>query len=328
MAALLLVGLLASCSSTGWISDPYKSYDESRYICAIGKGATEEAADLAARKELSMLFGMVVQATVSRTVIDTSMDKNGTHVGDSYSEFFSSNTSVSVNADNLYGVQIAKRTVQKDGTYVSLAVMERKATSEYYLARLQADGEELDALKAAQPSKIGTLRGVADAATMVRKANDYNTSVVMCNYISGSDLPFVNIAEFYEFYRQARLAVTLDVSVSGDPSGAVRSAVTKIFTDAGFAVSNGTVDPTAQVSVTIVWRETAGTGVASSFTFADYNADFSVMDLAADESILVESYKGKEGHQNFDSAQARAVNVLLGQIEESFRPAIEEAFTY
>lgn len=328
IAALLLVGLLASCSSTAWVMNPYKSFDESRYICAVGKGATAEEADLAARKELSMLFGMAVQSTVSRTVIETSREKNGSHAGDSYSEFFSSNASVSVNADNLYGVQIAKRTVQKDGTCVSLAVMERKATSEYYLARLQADGEELEALKAAQPSKVGTLRGVADAVTMVRKANDYNTSVVMCNYISGSELPFRNIAEFYELYRRARLAVTLNVSVSGDDSGAVKSAVTKIFTDAGFAVYNGTVDPTAKVSVSIVWRETAGTGVASSFIFADYNADFSVVDLAANESILVESYKGKEGHQNYDSAQARAVNVLLGQIEESFRPAIEEAFTY
>ena len=327
IAALLLAGLLASCSSTGWMTDPYRLYDQNTYICAVGRGTTAEQADLAARRELASLFGMAVQSTVSRTIYETTLERGDQTVENS-GEFFSSSATVTVNADNLYGVEIAKRTVEKDGTCVSLAVMERKATSEFYLARLKSDGEQIDALKAAAPSQVGTLRGVVDAVAMIHKVSDYNTAVVMCNYISGSELPFKGLADFLEIYRTARDAVTLEVSVEGDGSGAVLSTVSKIFTDAGIAVSNGTRKPTAKASVNIVWRESAGTGVASSFMFADFTADVSVIDLAAGESLFVRSYKGKEGHQSFESAKARAVSTLVSQIEEDFRPLMDGAITY
>lgn len=326
-AALLVAGLLASCSSTAWTTNPYGSYDESRYICAVGRGYNAEEADLAARKELASLFGMVVQSTVSRTVIETSAEKDGVS-SESYGEYFVSNASVSVNTDNLYGVEIAKRTTEKDGTCVSLAVMEKKATTEYYLAQMKSDGEELDALKASIPSHYGTMRGVRDAASYVKKANDYNTSVVMCNYLSGSETPFKSLAEGYAMHRQACDSVVLEVSVEGDESGAVKSAVSKIFTDSGFTVSNGKQTATAKVVITIVWRESAGTGVASSYIFADYNADVSVIDLAAGEAVFVQSFKGKEGHQSYGSAKAKASTTLVGQLEEEFKSAVEDSFKY
>ena len=326
-AALLVVGLLASCSSTAWISNPYRGYRQDRYVCAVGKGYTQEEADLAARKELASLFGMAVQSTVTRTIYENSVEKNG-KTAESSGEFFMSTASVSVNADNLYGVEIKKRTTEKDGTCVSLAVMEKKATTDYYLARIKSSGEELDALKTSIPTFFGTMRGVQDAVFFIRKANDYNTSVVMCNYLSGSDLPFRSLAEGYAMHRQACDSVVLEVTVEGDDSGAVKSAVSKYFTDAGFAVSNGTQEPTARVAVSIVWRESAGTGVASSYVFADYNADISVVDLKANESILVLSFKGKEGHQSFESAKSRALADLVGKLDLDFRSAIADSFSY
>ena len=120
----------------------------------------------------------------------------------------------------------------------------------------------------------------------------------------------------------------VEVSVEGDDSGAVRSAVSKTFTDVGIAVASGNQTPTAKAAVTIVWRESAGTGVASSFIFADYNADISLVDLAGGENIFVRSYKGKEGHQTFESAKARAISGLVSQIEDEFTPEMREVFTY
>ena len=327
LAALLFAGLLVSCSSTGWVTDPYRSYAQDKYVCAVGRGYSPEEADLAARRELASLFGMAVQSTVSRTIIETSSEKDG-KTSESFGEYFTSTASVSVNADNLYGVEIAKRIVDKDGTCVSLAVMERRATTDYYLARLKSDGEEIEALKASIPSYFGTMRGVKDAATLVRKTNDYNTSVVMCNYLSGSDLPFKSLADGYALYSQAQDDVVLEVQVEGDDSGAVKSAISKIFTNAGFAVSNGTQTSTARTAVTIVWRESAGTGVASSFIFADYNADVSVIDLAGNETIMVYSTKGKEGHQSFEGAKARATSGLVAALEEEFKASMSEYFTY
>lgn len=326
-AALLLVGLLASCSSTGWVTDPYSLYDQRTYLCAVGSGSTSEQADLAARRELASLFGMAVQSNVSRTIYETSLERGNQKVENS-GEFFTSTATVSVNAENLYGVEIAQRTILKDGTCMSLAVMERRTTSDYYLARLESDSKEISDIRDGISSLYGTLRGVSDAVTMIRKTSDYNTAAVMCNYISGNDIPFRSLAEYIDIYRKAKDAVVLEVSVDGDESGAVKSAVSKIFTDAGFTISQGSQEPTARVNVTIVWRETAGTGVASTFRFADYNTDVSVVDLAENESLFVRSYKGKEGHQNLESAKARAVTTLINQIEDDLKPLVDESFTY
>jgi hypothetical protein len=327
MAVLLLAGLLISCSSTAWTENPYGSFPQSDYVCAVGRGKNADEADLAARKELASLFGMTVQATVSRTILETSMNRDG-NKSDSFGEFFTSTASMNVTADNLYGVEIAKRTSEKDGTCISLAVMERKVTTDFYLARLKSDGEEIQFLKASIPSLIGTMKAVEDATSLVRKSNDYNTSVVMCNYLSGKEIPFVSLAEGYELHKKAREAVVLEINVEGDDSGAVKSAVSKIFTDAGLAVSNGTKTPTAKADVSIVWRESAGTGVASSFIFADYNADVSVIDLAGNQTLLVFSAKGKEGHQSYEGAKARATTALVNTIEGNFRAQFADTFAY
>ncbi|MBR2281332.1 MAG: LPP20 family lipoprotein [Spirochaetales bacterium] len=326
-AVLLLAGLLVSCASSKWVSDPYASYPQADYVCAVGKGSTQDEADLAARRELAALFGMSVQSTISRTLVETSVERDG-RSSESFSEFFTSNATTTVNVDNLYGVEIAKRTTEKDGRSVSLAVMEKKATADYYLARLKSDKEEIDGLKASIAPNFGKLKAISDSVSIIRKVNDYNTSVVMCNYLTGGEIPFMSLAEFSELYRQAMDAVVVDVVVEGDPSGAVKSAVDKIVTGCGLSVAAGNSEPTAKVAVTVVWRESAGTGVASSFLFADYNADISLVDLADGESIFVRSYKGKEGHQTFESAKARAITDLVGQIEDEFGPAMREVFTY
>ena len=168
LAALLFAGLLVSCSSTGWITDPYRSYTQDKYVCAVGRGYSPEEADLAARKELASLFGMTVQSTVSRTLIETSAEKDG-KTSESFGEYFTSTASMSVNADNLYGVEIAKRTVEKDGTCVSLAVMEKKATTDFYLARMKSQGDEIEALMASAPSYFGTSRAFVSASLRVRE---------------------------------------------------------------------------------------------------------------------------------------------------------------
>ena len=326
-AVLLLAGLLVSCSSTSWIKDPYGTYSQSDYVCAVGRGKNVDEADLAARKELASLFGMTVQSTVSRTILETSMNREG-NKSDSFGEFFTSTAFMNVTADNLYGVEIAKRSTEKDGTCISLAVMERKTTTDFYMARLKSDGEEIQFLKASIPSLIGTMKAVEDSATLVKKSNDYNTSAVMCNFLSGGDIPFVSLAEGYELHKKAREAVVLEVNVEGDDSGAVKSAVSKIFTDAGLAISNGKLEPTAKAEVSIVWRESAGTGVASSFIFADYNADVSVIDLAGNQTLLVFSTKGKEGHQSYEGAKARATTGLVNTITGNFHAQFVDTFTY
>ena len=326
-ALFVLCVLLVSCSSTGWVSNPYGKYSSEDYVCALGRGKTIEEADLSARQELASLFGMSVKSNTSLTVIDTSATKDG-NKSESYGEFFTSNSSVVVNTENLYGVAIAKRTVEEDGTHISLAVMPKKTTAKYYLSRIESDKQTIESLKQTVVGLLGSFKGVEIAAALVRSCNDYNTSVVMCNYLSGSGLEFTSLSEAKELYRKACSSIILEVEVSGDDSGAIKSSISKVFTDAGFAVSNGSLTLTAKAVATIVWRETAGTGAASDFVFANYNADVSVVDLAGNATVFVFSASDKEGHQDYESAKARAISGLSKTLEDEFGKELNSKYMY
>lgn len=318
--------LLASCSSTAWTTNPYKGYDKGEYLCAVGRGATMEEADLAARKELASLFGMQVQSTVSRTYMETSVERDGANTEGS-SEVFTSMASSTVNVEDLYGVEIAKRT-SKDGEHISLAVMERKATSEHYRSKLDSSLQRLQSLESDVLGNLGTLKALERAVEYVRLCNECNVSTIMYDYLSGDSLPFTDISKGYSLHDKALDAIVLEVDVMGDDSGAVKSSIGRILTDAGLSVSNGDQAPTAKVSIEITWSEQKGTGVASSFTFALYNADVSFIDLVGSESVMVESFKGREGHQSYEGAKSRALSSFAKELDSKLSSILEDTYSY
>ena len=327
LLCIILLILLASCSSAGWLSDPYRAYSEDDYVCALGYGKNAAEADLDARRELASLFGMAVQSTVSRTLIETSVVKDG-KTSESFGEYFTSNASITVAVDNLFGVEIAKRTTDKYGRFISLAVMERRTTADYCLAKRNSLKNQIEDLSRTIQTNFGTISAVQDCVELIGFCNEFNTNTVMYNYLTGQSLDFMSLSFAYSLYRTARDSVVLEVVVEGDDSGSVSSVVSKVFTDSGFSVSNGALHPTARITVSITWRETKGTGVASDFMFAEYNADVSFVDLAENETIMVFSSIGKEGHQSIDGAKARAVTGLVSQIDKDLRNAINGALTY
>ncbi len=318
--------LLASCSSTAWTTNPYKGYDKDRYICAVGSGATAEEADVSARKELASLFGMQVQSTVSRTYMESSVERDGASTEGS-SEIFASMVSSMVNVEDLYGVEIAKRTT-KDGEHISLAVMERRTTAEYYKSKLDSTFQRLQSIEYDVIENLGTLKALEKAVEYVRLCNECNVSTVMYNYLSDDSLPFIDMSKGYGLHDTALKAIVLEVEVSGDDSGAVKASIGRILTDAGLSISNGSQTPTAKVVVEITWSEQKGTGVASSFTFALYNAEVSFVDLAGNEAVMVESSKGREGHQSYEGAKARAVSSFVKELDSKLSSILEDTYSY
>ncbi len=318
--------LFVSCTSTAWTTNPYKGYDKDSYICAVGRGATAEEADLAARKELASLFGMQVQSTVSRTYMESSIERDGANTEGS-SEMFTSMASSTVNVDDLYGVEIAKRT-SKDGEHISLAVMERRTTAEYYKSKLDSSVQRLQSLESDVLENLGTLKALERAVEYVRLCDECNVSTVMYNYLSGDSLPFTDMSKGYGLHDKALDAMVLEVEVSGDDSGAVEASIGRILTDAGLSVSNGSRTPTAKVMVEITWSERKGTGVASSFTFALYNAEVSFVDIAGNEAVMVESFKGREGHRSYEGAKSRALSSFVKELDSKLSSILEDTYSY
>ena len=74
------------------------------------------------------------------------------------------------------------------------------------------------------------------------------------------------------------------------------------------------------------WTESKGTGVASSFVFAEYDASISLVDMTDGVSVFVYTEKGREGHQTIEGAKSRALTALSEEIANGLGNELKEKF--
>ncbi len=314
---LVCILVITSCSSTSWIGNPYASYSREIYVAAVGYGDSADTADSNAKAELASLFGLRVTSVTARTVTEslTSYDENFMRANVSYAD-----------VDNLYGVEIAKRAVDKDGRHVSLAVMEKKPTLEYLEGNIVNERNAVERLYALVAETTGTLTGLENARSLVTSVSDYNTHIAMINYLSGKNEEYLDEKSASDKWQEARDSVSIAVSVSGDDSGAVKGKLLSLMTACGLRVADNPEDAASSVECSIDMREIQGSGVASSFVFAEYDAVITMADSASGKTILSYSYNGKEGHSNYTSAVTRALKDLCGKISSSLGEEMKEKF--
>lgn len=313
---LLLLFLLSSCISYQWVSNPYKEYDGENYVVALGYGETQEEADINAKSELASLFGLHVTTAVTRAVTETLSD---------YDEVFMKASSQYSDVDNLYGVKIVKRTVSKDKRHISLAVMEKKPTLQYLLGNIESEKKDIERLYSLSNNSFGSLEGLENASALVSAVRTYNTHIALINYLSGESYEYTDEKRALDKWKEVRESISINVSVIGDNTNSIASVIAKIMTSNGLRVVRSE-DATSTVECIITIREVKGNGVASSFIFAEYDASVRLKDNQTNRTYLEYSLSGKEGHQNIESATARAIKDLSNKIESSLGKEIEERF--
>lgn len=306
---LILVVAFTSCVSTiNWQLDPYALYPKDKYVCAIGVAADSLEADLNAKKELISLFGLSVKSYTQRIIKEWEDELES-----SYEDYFVSSIEVEVDIDDLYGVEIVKRGQNKD-KFVSLAVMKKKATQDYYLAQIESMRDELNSFE----KRVGENENSFEALQKVREhlslASEFNKRVVIYNYLSDGVIEFYNIANIRNRYEQIKSSTSLSLEAIGDDNKTVSVALAKVLTDAGFAIALSSEDPTAKISLTINWQKIDGIG--NLFVYAQYDAEISIVDVVSAKKVFVYKASGREGHQEYSGAKIRSEKALVKSLEE------------
>ncbi len=311
--------LLVSCTSTSWVNEPYKTYSRDSYLVALGYGETAEKADLNAKTELASLFGLRVSSVTTSTITENLSD---------YDESFIKASSAYVDVDNLYGVEIARRTIEKDGRYVSLAVMEKRTTLQYLEGNIESEEDSIYRAYEQVEENLGSLSGLESASNLVRAVRNYNTRIAMINYLAGESREYLDEQKALEKWQEARDSIKIAITVDGDDFDAVKTNIANILTSCGLRLSDTAEDSNAVVDCQINIREVQGSGVAASFVFAEYDASISLIDSQTRKTILSYSLNGKEGHQNFSSAKTRAIKDLNDKISSTFGEELKGKFAY
>ncbi|MCF0237727.1 MAG: hypothetical protein HUK24_03925, partial [Sphaerochaetaceae bacterium] len=99
----------------------------------------------------------------------------------------------------------------------------------------------------------GTLSNLISAVELVKLCNDYNTKVVMYNYLTNEDMDLYSMNQAYAYYNQAKQAVVIQSDVVGDFDGTVTAKVLKALSSLGLRTSDSANEPTAIAKVSIVW---------------------------------------------------------------------------
>lgn len=306
---LIALLLLVSCASSSWVSNPYSSYSRDKYVCAVGYGDSADTADINAKAELASLFGLRVTSVTARVVTETlsSYDENFIRTNSSYAD-----------VDNLYGVEIVKRTVDKNGRHVSLCVMEKKPTLEYLLGNIENERKAVMRLYSLVDENLGTLSGLENAHSLVSAVSECNTHIAMINFLSGGTEEYLDEKRASDKWQEARESVSVAVTVTGDDTGAVKGELSSLLSGCGIRVAERVEDAEAGLLCSISMREVQGSGLASQFVFAEYDAEVKLLEKKEGTIVLSMSYNGKEGHQNYQSAVTRALKTLCSQLSASF----------
>lgn len=310
--------LTTSCATTSIIDDPYGSLSREEFLTARGYGPTAEKAELNAKVELASLFGSAVKSVTARTIAE---NKKG------YDESFIKASEIVIDTEDLYGIEIAKTVKGKDGSYTSVAMMDKASAVTVYKAQ-QADMlDSLKSLEADKPLSDGSLASLEKAVSYCRLAEKYNKYVSIINYLEGSEIPFYDKRIAESVYSSASDSICLEISIVGDDTGRVESTVAEILTGFGLKLSGGSEMPTAITEGRIDFRQVQGTGVASDFVFAEFDAEIRLRDLVSDRTVFAYSTHGREGHQSYESAKSRALSVIEKEIKAAFNEQISEVFS-
>lgn len=319
-ASLIIVLCLAftSCTSTSIVDDPYGSLSRDEYLTARGYGPTAEKAELNAKVELASLFGSSVRSVTARTIAE---NKKG------YEESFIKTSELVIDNEDLYGIEIAETVKNKDGSYTSVAMMNRSAALAVYKAEQSDMLNSLNAYAADNPPSDGSFASLEKVINYYRLADKYNKYVSIINYLENSEIPFFDIRLAEGACSAVSDSICLEIVISGDDTGRAEAALTGILTDSGLKVSGGSEMPTAIAEGRIDFRQVQGTGVASAFVFAEYDVEIRLRDLISDRAVFVFTSHGREGHQNFESAKSRALSVVEDELKTAFAEQFSDRYS-
>lgn len=306
--------LFTSCASSGrWADDPYRSYSQKKYICALGYGDDMKSAELDAKNELIQLFALEMTSTSTRSVYDAQRDG-----ASSYGELFTTDVTANSRAEELYGVQIREREQdRKTGECRALAVLDRDDAAMHYRQLIESEKEQVGKLRSEVQSGIGLFSNIAKAGQYRELVERYNLHVATYNYLADRKVDLASLAEAERLESDSRSSIIVSIRVEGDVDGSIKAAIARTFTEIGFRVSDSGANAEAVINVS--WRDSEN----EQFRFANYVADVSVREISTDRTILVYTAREREGHMTKEGAVSRATRAIARNFDIKLKEALK-----
>ncbi len=309
LSLLVCSTLYAGSKKPVWISKPYSQYPANRYLCSVGMASDLKSAQNDALKNIAGFFETRVTA-VTKSMESESTSASGSQINSSIS------TSVkAISAGTLKYTEI-KETWQdpKSKTFYALAVLDKKAVQAIYEKEI-VESEDYIAnclFKTEDP-----LIRFAKINRAINKYLETQEAFVYHNALaseSGSFLrPAFSLQELNEMRATAAKEIPVKISVSGDPSAYLETALRNVVRQFGFSETKINENTEFELSATL---ETEPQKTIGKQIYLPLRINI----IFKNGDNLLFSYvdKTEQGGSTIEEANSRSIKVLAKNIENKF----------
>jgi len=328
-AALLLLCVAAPVESQSsrrpvWVDRPESVYNRTHFITAVGFGPGRYEAERDALARLVAVFGQSIQAELTTLVTYSETVRKGVTQ-------MEENTAVQnaivtlAHMDDLIGAELMDFWHDtRNNIHYAIAVMEREKAAALYANRIYSNEQIIANLVDMNPDKRNSLEGFARfrlAATIADANHLYANVLAVVGNMHGINAALLMRGEDFRLAAvEVASGIPIEIIVSGDPSGRLRSAFSSAITRIGFRVSAAT----ARYALTIVYTVTPVVLAEQQNHFVRYQITAELQDSTQQGSALFthSSITGRAGHLTLIEAQERALREVERRITADFEPEL------
>jgi hypothetical protein len=298
-----------------WVDGPSGVYPDRLYVSAVGSGRDRRGAEAGALGALAAYFKQSVTSTI--TINDTERQVNGQSNSES---LMTQSIEAAAALDTLMGAEIKSTwNDTKNKNWYAVAVMEKAKCAGLYAGELDKTIAEIKALADVTGGvSFETITRCREAQEILGKAGVYGQILAM---LDGPDrqAELSRLGTAVAAALAEAKAMPVDVRVTGDTNGRIRTAFAKAFTAEGFKTGNRNSRFALEVVMSFI------PAPRTAYSNTRYTVEAVLKDTRTGAELFSYSVADRESHPGTQAeADNRALAGAERKITEEFPAVLRE----
>ena len=333
-AFALAVFLVVSCNTAAsanrsaepeWVSDPYRVYNRTVFIAAVGYGPSRDAAEKSALANLTSIFGQSISSETRTSYTYSQAVEASSFVWSEQSDLEQAVITATA-MDTLIGAERKDVWRSPDNTWYASAIMDRAKTNMIYSQLIQRNLETIERLIRLSAAERQSFEGFLNFYQAANLADANLIFANVRNVISPGSMAGENLRTGNDYRLEAAqiaqnipIAITVENDVQSRISGSFSSALTR----AGFRTGGSDSRYVLRGSLTL--NEVSFQN--NPYRFIRYTVDALLIDTSTGIVIFPYNINDREGHVNLSEAENLAIRSAENTINSDYLNALRVFLT-
>ncbi len=313
-AASTEVNVAQGGAEPAWVSKPNATYPEASFIVGVGYSSTRQRAETAAYTALSNYIVQEISVNTVATQQTSMGGKDFNQTANVNQEMVSSS-----NISKLTGVGIKEVWFDGKSTYYALAVLNKSDTASFYIDKVRANIDAIEELQDVAKQNAGTFesnKALNSAILLATENLEYLTILVTMDnnrrklLEAQSPTPASLALEAKEDAKN----IHLDIKVTGEYNGDVRSYLMEYFANKGIGTATSSDKARYVVDCAVGFINLADQG-QNKFVMVAFSGD--IKDTVTGKTIHSFNKESRSGHVSRIQAVQRGLAGLKTYINSS-----------